>query len=277
VQLVKLTAGTTWHETPAISPDERHLAFTSFATQARPPSIWLRDMQTGMESQIAASNGAQRYPAIDHRGSRVAFTSYDPEGRSVYVARSGLPAERVCEGCFRATDWSPDDEALLLCTGSPYHVERLQLRSRRRDVLLSDPNHHLMYGKYSPDGQWVSFTRRLDEGRGQITIAPINRPNAAAEAEWIVVASASGDDWANWSADGRMLYYSSSVDGHACLWGQRLHKQTKRLLGEPFALEHFHGRASFDHGGWSVAREHIVVSLLERYGNIWLFGGPARR
>jgi hypothetical protein len=133
-----------------------------------------------------------------------------------------------------------------------------------------------MYGRFSPDDQWVSFTKRLDEGHGAIVVAPVSPNKASPESDWIVVASVSGDDWANWSADAQTLYYSSSRDGYACLWAQTLHPITKRPIGQPFAVRHFHGRASFDHGGWSVGRDRLVISLLEPFGNVWLMPRPKR-
>jgi Tol biopolymer transport system component len=219
-QLTPLTSGTAWYETPAISPDEHGLAFAVFATRSRAPAMWLRDLRTGGSVQVAPSQDAQRFPAIDHVGRKVAFTAYEAEERSVYIGSPESVAERVCRGCFRATDWSWDDKTLLICTGSPYHLELLDLASRQREILLANPHHHLMYGRFSPDNQWVSFTKRLDESRGAIFIARVSRRKSPLESEWISIATVGADDWANWSVDGHTIYYSSNKDGHSCFGGR---------------------------------------------------------
>jgi hypothetical protein len=41
-------------------------------------------------------------------------------------------------------------------------------------------------------------------------------------------------------------------------------------VGESFAVQHFHGRLYFDHGGWSVAADRIAIPLVEKTGNLWM-------
>jgi Tol biopolymer transport system component len=95
------------------------------------------------------------------------------------------------------------------------------------------------------------------------------------EDEWISIADVAGDDYAQWSPDGRTLYFSSGRDGYNCLWGQRLNPESHRPTGEAFAVQPLHGRLSFEHRGWSTAGGRIALALVETTGNVWMMS-PAR-
>jgi hypothetical protein len=66
-----------------------------------------------------------------------------------------------------------------------------------------------------------------------------------------------------------MAYFISNRDGYHCIWAQRLDPATKRPIGEAFGYEHFHGFWSSD-GDLSVARDKIIVSLVQWHVGIWM-------
>jgi Tol biopolymer transport system component len=188
----------------------------------------------------------------------------------VYVAAPGGAPEKLCEGCLRATDWSRDEKTLLVFGGNPYQINVLELASHRQTPLLKHANYNLLYGRFSPDNRWVSFTVRTEPNRARIAIAPINGPAPVPDSAWITIAQAEAEDWANWSPDGKTLYFTSNRDGHFCLWGQRLEARSHRPMGEAFAVQHLHGRVSYRQGGWSAAGGRIAMVLDEHTGNIWM-------
>jgi len=116
----------------------------------------------------------------------------------------------------------------------------------------------------------VSFTARTGPNRGFIAIAPLEGSKPIAESAWVRITDSSPEDWANWSPDGRTLYFTSSRDGHSCLWAQRLEAGSFRPQGMPFAVQHFHGRIFYNLGGWSAGGDRIALVLTEQTGNIWL-------
>jgi hypothetical protein len=197
------------------------------------------------------------------------------------VSALGETTEKVCEGCLRATDWSRDEKTILVYGGNPYQVEALDVASHRRTPILKHPNRNLLYARFSPDNGWVSFTIRTQANRARIAVAPLNGLKPVPENSWITVSEEGSGDWANWSPDGKTLYFTSTRDGHSCLWAQRLEALSRRPLGEQFAALHLHGRVYYQpgsmRGGWSVGGGRIAMLLAEDTGNIWMMSRTRSR
>jgi Tol biopolymer transport system component len=214
-------------------------------------------------------------------GRRIAFSAFEQRRRAVYVTAPGGTPERVCDDCLRATDWSRDEKTIMVFAGAPYRIETLVPASRQRTTILSNANYNLLYARYSPDNRWVSFTVRTQPGQGRIMIAPLDGPKPVPEAAWIRIADVTGGDWANWSADGSTLYFTSGRDGHNCFWGQRLDVESRMPVNEPFPVLHLHGRLYYEPGanwaGWSVRRGQIAMALGEDTGNIWMLSPDRSR
>jgi Tol biopolymer transport system component len=266
--LQRLTQGPAARVNPSLSKDGRSVAFLS--NQSGPGNIWVRELATGKEQSVANSLLTHGYPVSNATGTQIAFSVYENDMRVVYVSTPGGTPEKVCEGCLRATDWSRDEKSLLVFGGNPYHVNLLDVSSHQQTPLLKHSAHKLLYARFSPDNRWVSFTARIDPSRGRIMIAPIDRPKPVPESTWITIAETAADDYAEWSPDGRTLYFTSGRDGHNCLWGQRLDPDSCRPIGEPFAVQHLHGLVAFAHEGWSAAGNRIGLALAESAGNIWI-------
>ena len=45
----------------------------------------------------------------------------------VYVATPGGEAQKVCDGCLRATDWSVDGKTLVVHGGDPAQINLLNI------------------------------------------------------------------------------------------------------------------------------------------------------
>ena len=236
-----------------------------------------RQLETGKESFVAASPFAQNYAVSNAAGTRIAYGVYEKDKRVVYVAAPGGAPEKLCEGCLRATDWSRDEKTLLTFGGNPYQINLLDLASHRQTLLLKHPSYHLLYGRFSPDNHWVSFTARIEPNRGQIVIAPLDGPKPVPESAWVAIADVGIDDSPDWSPDGQTLYFTSPKDGYRCLWGQRLEAVSQRPSGEAFAVQHLHGRVSLLPRGFSVGGGRIALPLVETTGNIWMMSRSAAR
>jgi len=253
----------------SLSRNGRYIAFSSDQSGGT-EKIWVRDLVTGKESIVASSSFRQRYPVIDASGTRIAFSVNEKDKRVVYVSTSGGVPEKLCEGCLRATDWSRDEKTLLVFGGNPYQIDVLDVASHQQTPLLKHPTRQLLYGRYSPDFRWVSFSIRTEPNRGLIAVAPLDASKPVHESDWITIAESGSEDWANWSPDGKTLYFTSSRDGHYCLWGQRLEPTSHRPVGQAFAVQHLHGRVSYQQDGWSAGAGRFALVLTEDTGNIWM-------
>jgi Tol biopolymer transport system component/predicted Ser/Thr protein kinase len=273
--LERITQGPALRGYASLSNNGRYVAFSSDQSGQR--NIWIRDLVTMKESSVASSPFTELYPVVNSSGARIAFSVFEKDKRVVYVSAPGGTPEKLCEGCLRATDWSRDEKSVLVFGGNPYQINILDLASHQQTPLLKHPHYHLLYGRFSPDNRWVSFTVRTEPNRAHIAIAPVDGPKPVPESAWITITPSGAQDWANWSPDGKTLYFSSSRDGHSCLWGQRLEASTHRPLGEPFAVQHFHGRLSYQQEGWSVAGGRIALVLHEDTGNIWMISRASAR
>jgi len=261
---------------PSLSNNGRLVAFASDQSGG-PSGIWIRDLVTGKESSVSSSSFQEKYPVSNASGTQIAYSVYEKDKRVVYVSTPGGSPEKLCEGCLRVTDWSRDEKTLLVFGGTPYQINVLDLASHRQTPLLKHPTYNLLYARFSPDNHWVSFTVRTEPNRGYVAIAPVDGPKPVPESGWIKVASSEAQDWANWSPDGKTVYFTSRRDGHSCLWGQQLDPGSRRPAGEPFALQHFHGRVSYQAGGWSAGGGRIALVLTEETGNIWMMSRSAGR
>ena len=266
--LQQITQGIASREGLSLSSNGGSAAFSS--NQSGTLNIWLLNLATGQESHVANSAFVQRYPAISPSGSKVAFSSFEHNKRVLYVSTPGGSPEQLCDNCLRATDWSHDEKKLLVFSGVPYQINIFDIASHQQTPLLKHPAYNFIYGHFSPDDRWVSFTARFEANRSWIAIAPLDGPLPVPESAWIKIAEAAAEDWANWSPDGKTLYFTSPRDGHTCLWGQRIDANTHQPVGAPFVVQHLHGRAAYRQLGWSAANGRIAILLRESSDNIWM-------
>jgi Tol biopolymer transport system component len=170
---------------------------------------------------------------------------------------------------MRATDWSRDESELLIFGESPYQISLLSLASHRQTPVLRHDQYSVLYGRFSPDHRWISFTVRIRPDVAKIAIAPFDGVKPVAERAWITIAEVGIDDYANWSPDGKTLYFSSPKDGNTCLWAQHIDPVTHTPVGEAFVVQHFHGQITFGHGGWLATGSQIGLALVDTTSNVW--------
>jgi eukaryotic-like serine/threonine-protein kinase len=142
---------------------------------------------------------------------------------------------------------------------------------------VTHPEFSLYRGHFSPDEKWILFhADRPGVGTTRVFVAPYYPGRTSPENEWVAVTSGEAfDDAPRWSPDGDRIYYVSDRDGFRCIWMQPLSHLTKKPIGGPVPLRHFHSR----HGGLkgvpltaldlAVAPDRLIYTVSEQRGNLW--------
>ena len=111
----------------------------------------------------------------------------------------------------------------------------------------------------------------------RIYAIPLENSVPSERDRWIQLTSGDYNDRKpQFSPNGNLVYFTSNRDGSTCLWALRLDKTTKRPLGDPFVIQHFHGSQRIYRSVWSyhmevnVARDKIVTNLDEMHSDIWM-------
>ena len=234
----------------------RYVAFAS--DQLGRSNIWIRELATGKESSVANSAFVQRYPLINSSGARIAFSVFEKDKRTVYVSALGGAPEILCEGCLRATDWSRDDKTVLVFGGNPYQIDVVDVSSHQQSPLLKHPNHHLLYGRFSPDNRWVAFTVRTQPDRGHIAIAPLSMDRSQFPK---APGLRSRKPRLKIGPTGRLMderFTSPPAEMGITALGQHIEESSHWPVGDAFEVQHFHGDVAFRYGGWSAAGGRIA-------------------
>src|SRR5208283_4301826 len=106
---------------PAISPDQRLIAFRSITT-AFLSDLWLWDLSRGTGQRITTDPSMNLAPHWSPQGDRLAFTSSRGEG-NIYVKAAGGTGEDqllLADQCPNfISDWSPDGRNIVYAKGDP--------------------------------------------------------------------------------------------------------------------------------------------------------------
>ena len=154
----------------------------------------------------------------------------------------------------------------------------LDLATRRTSDYFVNPKYALARARFSPDGRWVAFMA-FNAAGGHVAVVPFQRDMAPRADQWVSITepSPNSQDKPRWSPDGRLIYYLADIDGYHCIWAQRLDPDTKRPLGQPLEVSHWHSaRRSLMEAGMPLDRELSVTAhklffnLAATTGNIWM-------
>jgi Tol biopolymer transport system component len=285
-ELKKLTDGPTGAE-PSISLDGRKLAYV-VSQNARPNSelltpgqastfqVRVKDLSTGKESSIPDAKHQQLHPQISRDGTLLSVTTGGNQVQIFGIEPRRRLAETETEG-QKVWDWSADNKRLLLGRYPQPDIYVHDISSGRDSVFLAGDG--LFQAKFSPDNRAVALVACDSQRAGvgcRLFVVPSKSYGTPEKDNWIAIDHPSRwDDKPRWSPDGNLIYFVSDRDGQFCLWAQRLENLTKRPIGTPFAIYHFHdSRLAMDNVGTSaleidVARDKVVMGLGELTGNIW--------
>ena len=259
----------------SISEDGRLLAFPKYEFGSG--SLWVRELRTGQERQLAATPRTPLNPVISADGRWVAYTVTEREtggnggpGAGYIVESSGGVPKKVCDLC-QIYLWTRDDQQVVIVEPGRNAFIRIDVRTGVRTPLVTTTRAiEIDRPMFGPNGAWLTFN-----GGGGVQLAPVRPDRPSGEDEWTTILKTSGgpERTAGMSPDGRLLYLLLERDGFRCLYAMKIDSGTGRPLAQPFLVAHFHD-ASRRWGstglGSAVAANLFVATLHETRSNIWM-------
>lgn len=209
--------------------------------------IWYYSLPALLGKQLAASlNKNTSHALLSPDGRSAAYRVEIPNTQPIYTEAigSGQP-RRACENCGTPSDWSPDGSHIWYITGGqPARIGLLDLKSGRNADSLAHPSYSLFGARQRVNARgdgWLAFYVDNGPRTRQIYVAPLRSYLPGEPDSW--VAATTGATWdlsPAWSTDGNLLYFVSRRDGFACIMAQSLDPVSRRPVGSPWTVYHFH-------------------------------------
>ena len=229
-----------------VSPDGRRIAMV------RDGDVWIYDSTRGISTRL--TNTEQRETSLiwTRDGRQVVYArdvpQYDVFKRVVDASR---PEELVMTSANdkEPTSVSPDGKLLLYgeSTGDGDDIFSVPLESsgpRVRQPVIALPSHQ-SDAMFSPDGKWIAYTSS-EQGRPEVYVTPYPTDRGPGRQQ----ISTAGANQADWSADGRSVYYS---------WFGKLYRVAVNPAtgdaGKPELLRRVQVPL-----GWTIARDGRVLA-----------------
>ena len=184
-------------------------------------NLWTVSLKGGPWRQNTFGEVSYLYPDVDRAGTFVAtrlqlrsdIWRYPVEFGGVENVRRGVRVTRQT-GQVRTPTVGPGDKEVAYVSDSGGHaniwVTRLDTGESRQITYERDPEISVGVPVWSPDGQTIAFASSRDAPKGQ-------------NGYWLVSPDGSGlrnlrllAGWADWSADGRWVYYSEDPRRAGC-------------------------------------------------------------
>jgi hypothetical protein len=272
----KLTQDLMQNFNPTVSVDGAKAAFTAFGgAQASRIEVRVKDLRTGGETRIPvqALNMSQ-VPRLSPDGSLLAYRDViNGIAKTFVIAPGAADARALCEGCFVPGLFPGNDAALV--QSKPHELEKMDLRTGERTVVLSSPRDIIQDAAISPDGRWIAWLAGLPDGRAAIRISPAVTPQAGVPS---AIAVAESDHYLGrpaWSPNGRWLYYLSEKNGPCSIFARELDPRSKAPSGEEREVfSAAEGRLWLNfpkgNGAIAVAADRVIFEASAITGNIYL-------
>jgi len=193
----------------ALSPDDKRLAVSRFASQRSSRDIWLYDLLRDGNSRLTFDPGVEVIPVWSPDGGRIVFAS-DREG--VYDIYHKLATGSAREELLLRTtqpkypsDWSPDGRFILFDSVDPLtnsDLWVLPVTDERKPVLFLQTGADEREARFSPDGRWLAYSSD-ESGRPEVYVQAF----PASGGKWQV--SSGGGSVPRWRRDGKELFYIS--------------------------------------------------------------------
>jgi Tol biopolymer transport system component len=271
----KLTSDIMQKFSPSVSRDGARAAFIAFGGEKESRiEVWVKDLRTGHEKTIPLQGFSTGGTVLSPDGSVLAYQDrVAGKLRSFILAPGAAAGREVCEGCA-VFGFYPDNRSVLVQT-VPREVEKLDLQTGKRTVVLASREDIIQGASLSPDGKWIAWHAGEPDGRAAIRVDPAEASQGGGQGTVTVAEAGYFLGAPAWSPNGRYLYYLSEKNGRCALFVRELDPRTKRPVAEErqvFAPPEGRLMMNLPKGNFavSVAKDRIVFAATEVSGNIYL-------
>jgi Tol biopolymer transport system component len=233
-QFTQLTDAAGEEHTPVVSPDG-----TSFAFVSRARGSWdVYVQRVGGRNPILVAGDPARdevWPRFSPDGRLIAFSEHDAGGGIFVVGATGESERRLTDFGGNPA-WSPDGKQIVFASEtvdlphSRVSVSKLfvvDLAGGQPEQLLDSD---AVQPKWSPSGARIAFWSVVG---GQRDLATVKADGS----DRIAVTNDAALDWAaEWSPDGRWIYFASDRGGSMAIWRIAVDERSGRTSGEPEAV-----------------------------------------
>jgi Tol biopolymer transport system component len=271
----KLTRDRMQNFGPTVSRDGTRAAFSAFGgVQAARMEVRLMDLRSGEETKLPVrSIGINQDARLSPDGSLLVYRDIAEGKRTTFlVARNGAAPRPLCEDGFVMGFFPPNDA--VLARFKPGELERLDIRTGERRVVLSAPGERIEDACLSPDGRWIAWDAGQPDGRAAVRITPVEGQDNGTrqaitvdEADYFLASP-------GWSPNGHWLYYLSEKNGRCSIMAREFDPLTRSLGQEREVFTTTESRLWLNfpkgNGAIAVAADKIVFEGSGMTGNIYV-------
>ncbi len=203
--------------TPAISPDEKQVAFSRQSGTVA--DLWVRDLSRGTETRFTSDASMNIAPFWSPKGDRIVFESNRRGGvYNLYskAASGSGPEELLLPSSLTdvMNQWSRDGRFIVFHRFEPKTKRDLWVLpmdgpvSDRKPIPFLQSEFEELLGQLSPDSRWMAFTSDRS-GRREVYVRPFHFSTATSvgdgEADYTI--SIAGGAQPRWRGDGEELFF----------------------------------------------------------------------
>ena len=271
-----------------VSQDGSLIAFPRYDLDTA--SVWIRDVRSGIDRQIASTRRTPLNPVISSDGRWVAYTVTAAErgggagpGAGFVLQTEGGSPRKVCDDC-EIYQWLQSNRHVVAMPSGGPTVHLIEIETGKVIEVfppggrkaVDRPGDSVVatggtFGRplVSPDERLIAFTHR---NRTYVTQFAGPRGFSADNWQLVLTPERAGERICGWSPDGRLLYFLLERDGFRCLHALRLNASA-HPVGNMFVVHHLHdGSREWGSTGFSsaVVNGLFVFNQVGLTGNIWL-------
>jgi eukaryotic-like serine/threonine-protein kinase len=208
---------------PALSPDGRMVAFIhGYSTFVGPGQIYVKMLPDGQPVELTHDNAMKMSPAFSPDGSRIAYSTVDPEHWDTAVVPTFGGAPQPWLRNASSLTWTGPQQVLFSEIKSGLHMGIMAAQESRigaRDVYLPEAERWMAHHSYSsPDGKWALIVE-MDEDHLWLPCRLV--PMDGGTKGRYVGPLGGGCTAAAWTLDGKWMYFTSDHGGVNHIWRQR--------------------------------------------------------